>query len=113
MIDLTKISKEVYENTVRLGYSIDKDKTIDKMCVELLEFQVAEKLESDVISARISNIEDDQEFKREYESKIKGSEQDEIPDLIKVLMSYCVSVDIDLETCFMNKLRYNRLRDKK
>ncbi len=113
MIDLNKTALEVYSNTVRLGYSCDKESIVGKLYEEREEFRQADKLGSDVISAIVSNLQCDADFLLSYEQGIKGSEQDEIPDLIMVLMSYCVANDIDLETCFMNKLRYNRLRNKK
>ncbi len=113
MIDLNKTALEVYSNTVRLGYTVSKHTTVSKLNEETEEFEEADKLGSDIISAIVSNLQCDADFLLSYEQGIKGSEQDEIPDLIMVLMSYCVANDIDLETCFMNKLRYNRLRSKK
>ncbi len=113
MIDLNDIAKEVYSNTIRLGYSVNKDNTCDKLLEEVDEFSIAEKLDSDVTSAIVSNIQDDETFKIRYEAQIKGTEQDEIPDLLFVAMSYCVAHDIDIETAVMNKLRYNRLREIK
>jgi NTP pyrophosphatase (non-canonical NTP hydrolase) len=113
MLNTLEIQKETLEDTVRLGYTVNKQTTIDKLIEEIEEFQISEKLICSTTPRLISNTQCDKQFKREYEKFVVGTEEDELPDLVKVIMSYCEFADIDLETCIMNKHRYNKLRNKK
>lgn len=113
MLNTALVQKETLKETIRLGYEVNKQKTIKKLFCEMGEFRDSKKIEHDTTPKLVSNIRCDKEFKQYYESYIVGTEEDELPDLVKVVMSYCETVGIDLETCIMNKHRYNKLRNKK
>lgn len=112
MIDLEQLQMDVYKNTKRLGYDIDFKSTVLKLREELKEFKRSDPVYFDT-SNFMKDIKEDSYFLERFEKDIKHSVDDEIPDMIFVLMSYCQSSGRDLETLIMNKLRYNRLRKPK
>jgi NTP pyrophosphatase (non-canonical NTP hydrolase) len=113
MINLNMLQKKVHQITISLGYKHDKKNTIAALKRELKEFKKSKEQLDKNTSFKISNVENDSNFKEFYEHLIKGTNEDEIPDIIIVLMSHCQENGIDLETILKNKIRYNRLRGKK
>lgn len=110
-MNLKSLQKNTYANTINLGYKVNKITTCDKLNEELTEFETAKH--GDIKKAyQLSYVKDDKEFKRIFETHIKGTELDEIPDMIFVMLSYCEEHNIDFETLAKIKNRYNKLRDK-
>ena len=113
MIDLLELQKKTYDNTIRLGYTVDKMSTIQKVMDELLEFRHA-KPSPDIMEIKaISNIKNPAEFVKAYELHLKDREGCEISDIIKVLLSYSESINTDSEMNLVLKNRYNNYRVKK
>ena len=110
MIDLLELQKKTYDNTIRLGYKVDKISTIQKVMDELLEFRHAKPSPEVAIIRQISNIEDPVAFCFAYEEYLKDREGCEISDIIKVLLSYSESIDTDSEMNLVLKNRYNNYR---
>lgn len=113
MIDLTKLQQEVYSNTIRLGYNPNKKETIRAVKRELREFSKTKKVLHKAINTVVSDTICDNQYKKVYDMHIKDKEECEIADIVFVLMSYCEQNGIDLETCLMNKKRYNDNRSPK
>ncbi len=113
MLNTAQIQKETLRDTTRLGYEVDKNTTIEKLYDEIQEFKTSTPIEHKKTPYMISNIRDDKEFVKHYKEFMIGTEEEELPDLIKVIMSYCESKEIDLELMLMMKHRYNKFRNKK
>jgi hypothetical protein len=110
LIDLVKLQKQVWNNTVRMGYTINKKTTIKKLKEELKEFKLSRVIPN-FRAEHLSNIKNNSDFVFNFECHVKHSEHDEIPDMFFVLLSYCEQNNIDFETLVMNKLKYNKYRD--
>ena len=110
-MNIKDLQKEVYKTTVDLGYKINKKTTVKKLKEEFKEFKVA-NTKNKGLAYPAKDIKSDKDFKQYFDAYIKGSEFDEIPDMIFVLLSYCEEVGIDAETLIKNKLRYNYVRNK-
>jgi len=110
MIDLTELQSKTYDNTIRLGYTVNKEATIDKMIDELQELKTAKRSPDIFKLKNISNIQDNKEFCKEYNKLVKDTDVCEASDLIKVILSYFEYMDQDSELCVMMKNRYNNHR---
>lgn len=108
-VNIKQLQKEVYQNTINLGYEVNKKTTLKKLKEELKEFKDSGKRHFSVIKESLE-IKDDKNFLDHFNKRLKNTEYDEIPDMFFVLLSYCEKNNIDFETLVLNKLRYNKLR---
>lgn len=113
MIDLLELQEKTYYNTIRLGYDINKQATIDKIIDELEEFKKAKPPLNVFAVNNIAIIKDNKEFCLAYEKHLKDREGCEISDLINVLLSYCEESGQDSEMNLILKNRYNNHRSPK
>jgi len=112
MLDFKQIQSECHSIAKHLGYNTSKRSTILHLQSEIRELKHSKPEHDNNLSVIASNIENDIEFYRFYEDLIKGSDVEELPDPVNIILSHCEERGIDFELIFMNKLRYNKLRKK-
>lgn len=86
----------------------------------LIHSEVSEALEADrkgiscgSVAIGIIDVQDDKEFKEEFEQRIKDTFQDELADIVIRVMDLAEFEAIDLESHIVAKVRYNTLRERK
>lgn len=109
MIDLKWLQKEVHSITKFLGYKVNKKNTLKKLKEEYREFKKAKPVNPGLVLCA-ANIRCDQAFMHFFETRLKNTEADEIPDDIFVKLSYCQEMGYDIEDLLMVKKRYNSLK---
>ena len=111
MICLKSFQEEISNITKFLGYKCDKKNILKKLKEEYREFKKAKPVNPGLILCA-ANIRDDKEFKYFFETRLKDTEADEIPDDIFIKCSYCEYMGYDLEAMLFVKKRWNSLKSK-
>lgn len=115
---LNKLSKELFDAVVQMGFNNDIPTR-----VALIHSEVSEMFEAyrqgkelkmvDGDKTQLSEIADDETFKKFFENHVKGTVEDEIADSLIRLLDLIGYLDIDIEYHVQQKMRYNALRGHK
>ncbi|CAG7579801.1 MAG: nucleoside triphosphate pyrophosphohydrolase, MazG [uncultured marine phage] len=115
---INKLSKEIHDNNVEKGF-YDEEKNIGEM-LALVHSEVSEALEADRKDIYttgdvydINDIEDDEEFQKQFREGIKDSFEDEMADVVIRIMDLSYFKGVDLEEHIKAKMRFNSLRAHK
>lgn len=121
MIELNKLSKEIYEDNKRRGFDV-KEENIGQTLM-LIVSELSEALEADrknkradfkryeYILSQKDQYKDYGDFmSRIFELHIKDTFEDEIADAFGRLLDLCGALDIDIERHVELKLQYNKTR---
>lgn len=118
MTQIQQLQKEIHDNAVKKGFWEDPVNLGEKMM--LIVSEVAEMCEAHRKGKRFEySIEgvigwtDDEEFKKDFESKVKDTLEDEMADAIIRLLDMAKRQNIDIENHIKAKMRYNSLRPYK
>lgn len=110
---LDKIQKIVYNNTVRMGYSTEKDDVNSHLAGEVLEHLKSKPIIDKTLITVIGHMDDNEKFVKMYEKYIKDTEPCELIDFIMIAITRLTRLSINWGKMFKLKLRYNKLRSKK
>jgi len=73
---------------------------------------IAENRRGNSLSKYTPELMLEDKFKKFFEDNIKDSFQDELADIIILTLSICAYYQVDIQNSVMQKVRYNRIRDK-
>lgn len=115
---INELGKKVNEHEIKKGFECSEEKIPVKLA--LIHSEVSEALEADRRNNYFdSNIDvmngwvSDEDFKSEFEEKLKGTFEDELVDILLRVIGLAAWKGIDLEKHAAAKMRYNSLRPHK
>lgn len=116
---IIELSKQIHDNARDKGFW-DKDRNVGEMLM-LIVSEASEAMEADRIGKysdwllgdppiiQVDQL-DDAEFKRLFESQVKGTMEDELADVVIRCMDFMYARNADLEWHIKAKMRYNKMR---
>jgi len=121
MIELNKLSKEIYEGNKRRGFDVKEEnigQTLMLIVSELSEALEADRKNKRAQFKRYENILSQKDQYKDYgdfmsqifELHIKDTFEDEIADALIRLLDLCGALEIDIERNVELKLQYNKTR---
>ena len=116
---INELSEKIHEVNVTNGFYESK-KNIGEM-IALIHSEVSEALEADRKDrftgpesiTSILDIDDDVDFKAQFNNSVKDSFEDELADAMIRIMDLAAYMQIDLESHINAKVRFNSLRPYK
>ena len=116
---INELSEKIHEVNVTNGFYESK-KNIGEM-IALIHSEVSEALEADRKDrftgpesiTSILDIDDDVDFKAQFNKSVKDSFEDELADAMIRIMDLAAYMQIDLESHINAKVRFNSLRPYK
>lgn len=116
---INELSEKIHEVNVTNGFYESK-KNIGEM-IALIHSEVSEALEADRKDrftgpesiTSILDIDDDVDFKAQFNKSVKDSFEDELADAMIRIMDLAAYMQIDLESHIIAKVRFNSLRPYK
>lgn len=118
-MDIKLTSKEIHENARAKGFW-DKERNVGEILM-LIVSEASEAMEADRVGKysdwllgdppilKADQL-DDSEFKRLFESQVKGTMEDELADVVIRCMDFIYARGADLEWHIKAKMRYNKMR---
>lgn len=115
-MDINKLANQIHQSNIDKGF-YENEKNIGEMLC-LIHSEVSEALEADrkdkycrYSAELLLTATDDEDFKKNYQTYIKGKFEEEMADIFIRVLDMCAYLNIDLENQVKCKMRYNALRE--
>jgi NTP pyrophosphatase (non-canonical NTP hydrolase) len=118
MTQIEQLQKDIHDNAIKKGFWEDPVNLAEKLM--LIVTEIAEMCEAHRKGKKMEHSidavvgwTDDEEFKRDFEAKVKDTFEDEMADTIIRLLDMAKRQNVDIVKHMVAKMRYNSLRPYK
>jgi NTP pyrophosphatase (non-canonical NTP hydrolase) len=115
---INELSQLIHQNAVSKGFYEGEKNIGEILC--LIHSEVSEAMEADrkgryfsISVEELEKTETESDYKQYFESKIKGTFEDELADIIIRVLDLCAYKNINIQEQIIAKMAYNSTREYK